>query len=208
MDRELRERLASRSQLFFSILDLLWDKHQLLFSLVFSLARKIKGSVEVLSSICSKKRADFLTYLPLTDWVAWQALPTGLRTGKVDPTDRSLMDKAQGAPGIELAFSFTRLVKPGVISLSRLSRGLSLKPARILRLNNGLVRKGLDGDPGLIEDEPFTAGEDFFFSKSSNTPLLGADLQGRVWATVHKGEVIYIDGKAKGRDFHDHRQVV
>ena len=132
-----------------------------------------------------------MAYLPLTDWVAWQALPTGLRTGKVDPTDRPLMDKAQGAPGIsriELAFSFTRLVKPGVISLSRLSRGLSLEPARILGLNKGLVRKGLDGDLGLIEDEPFTAGEDFFFSKSSNTPLLGADLRGRVWATVHKGE--------------------
>jgi len=162
MDREQRERLASKSQLCFNSLDLLSDEYQLLFSL----ARRINGK-----------------------------------------------DKARGAPGIsgiELAFSllFPRLVKPGVIPLSRLSRHLSLAPARILGLNKGLVKEGLDGDLVLIEDGKFTVTEDFFFSKSSNTPLLGSQLWGKVWATVHRGEVIYIDGKAKGRDFHDYRQVV
>ncbi|HHE48525.1 MAG TPA: hypothetical protein ENL11_06375 [Candidatus Acetothermia bacterium] len=39
MDRELRERLASRSQLFFNSLDLLWGEYQL----PFSLARGING---------------------------------------------------------------------------------------------------------------------------------------------------------------------
>ena len=97
---------------------------------------------------------------------------------------------------------------PGVISLSELSRYLALQPARILGLRKGLIQVGYDGDLMLFSDEEFTASEDFFFSKSTNTPLLGTRLSGRVWATVHRGEVIYLDGAVKGRDFRDHREVI
>ncbi|MBC7099261.1 dihydroorotase [Candidatus Bipolaricaulota bacterium] len=166
----------------------------------------------------SKEEACYTVNPPLPDRRAQKALVQGLREGIVDviATDHAPHtpeDKARGAPGIsgiELAFPilFTRLVKPGLIPLSRLSRSLSLEPARILGLNKGLVKEGFDGDLVLVEDEPFTASEDFFLSKNSNTPLLGAELRGRVWATIHKGEVIYLAGKVKGRDFDDHRQVI
>ena len=68
--------------------------------------------------------------------------------------------------------------------------------------------EGYDGDLVLFSDEEFFVDEGFFLSKSANTPLLGARLWGKVWATIHRGEVIYLDGKVKGRDFRDHREVI
>jgi dihydroorotase len=131
-----------------------------------------------------------------------------------DHAPHTPQDKAQGAPGIsgiETAFPllFTRFVREGRMSLGELSRYLSLGPARIMGLRKGLVRVGYDGDAVLIEeDESFTVDEGFFFSKSKNTPILGMRLWGRIWATVHRGVVIYCGGCMLGRDYDDHRQVV
>jgi dihydroorotase len=131
-----------------------------------------------------------------------------------DHAPHTPQDKAQGAPGIsgiETAFPllFTRFVREGRLSLGELSRYLSLGPARIMGLRKGLVRVGYDGDAVLIEeDESFTVDEGFFFSKSKNTPILGMRLWGRIWATVHRGVVIYCGGCMLGRDYDDHRQVV
>lgn len=123
-------------------------------------------------------------------------------------------DKARGAPGIsgiETAFSllYTTLVREGLLSLPELSRFLSFGPARILGLRKGLVRPGYDGDAVLLEeDESFVVDEGFFFSKSRNTPVLGMRLVGKIWATIHRGEIVYIEGRLRGRDFDDGRQVV
>jgi len=166
----------------------------------------------------TREEGDYSVNPPLPDREAREALVKALKGGPIDAiaTDHAPhtpRDKAAGAPGIsgiELAFPllYTRLVAPGVISLSELSRYLALQPARILGLRKGLIQVGYDGDLMLFSDEEFTASEDFFFSKSTNTPLLGTRLSGRVWATVHRGEVIYLDGAVKGRDFRDHREVI
>lgn len=147
------------------------------------------------------------------------ALVEALRAGVFDAvaTDHAPhtpQDKARGAPGIsgiETAFPllYTGLVREGLLSLAELSRHLSLGPARILGLLKGLVRVGFEGDCVLVEeDESFVVDEAFFLSKSKNTPLLGMRLWGKVWATIRRGEVIYLDGLVRGRDYHDHRQVI
>ena len=166
----------------------------------------------------TREEGDYPVNPPLPERETREALVKALKGGTIDAiaTDHAPHtppDKAAGAPGIsgiELAFSllYTRLVAPGIISLPELSRYLSLGPARILGLRKGLIRVGYDADLVLFSDEEFTAGEDFFYSKSANTPLLGARLSGRVWATLHRGEVIYLDGAVKGRDFRDHREVI
>ncbi|MFN3346246.1 MAG: dihydroorotase [Candidatus Bipolaricaulaceae bacterium] len=147
------------------------------------------------------------------------ALVEALRAGVLDAvaTDHAPhtpQDKARGAPGIsgiETAFAllYTCLVREGLLSLGELSRYLSLGPARILGLRKGLVRVGFEGDCVLVEeDENFVVDEAFFLSKSKNTPVLGMRLWGKVWATIHRGEVIHLNGLVRGRDYHDHRQVV
>ncbi|MGY4706266.1 dihydroorotase [Candidatus Bipolaricaulota sp. J31] len=161
---------------------------------------------------------DYPVNPPLPDPGTRTALVGALRAGVIDAiatdhaphTPADMAAGATGISGIELAFSllFTELVRPGILPLGELSRRLSLGPARILGLRKGLIRMGYDGDIVLFSDEEFTVDERFFLSKSANTPLLGGKLRGRVWATVHRGEVIYLDGKVKGRDFDDHRQVV
>ncbi len=147
------------------------------------------------------------------------ALVEALRAGVFDAvaTDHAPhtpQDKARGAPGIsgiETAFAllYTRLVRAGLLTQAELSRYLSLGPARILRVQKGLVRVGYEGDCVLVEeDESFVVDEAFFLSQSKNTPLLGMRLFGKVWATIHRGEVIYLNGFVRGRDYHDHRQVI
>jgi dihydroorotase len=116
-----------------------------------------------------------------------------------------------GISGIETAFAllYSHMVKPGKLSLPQLSRAMSFNPARILDLSKGELQIGYDGDVVLIEeDESFTVSEDSLVSKGKNTPLLGTSLAGKIWATIHKGEIIFIDGKIKGRDFDDYRQVI
>ena len=169
--------------------------------------------------LCLEKGLRYTVNPPLADRATRESLVNALAEGRIDAvaTDHAphtQKDKEKGTPGIsgiETAFSllYSRLVKTGRLSLSDLARYMSANPARILGLPKGELRVGYDGDVVLIEeDESFTVTPEGFYSKGTNSPLLGMVLQGRVWATIHKGEVIYLDGKVKGRDFDDYRQVV
>lgn len=156
---------------------------------------------------------------PLVDRATRKSLFCGLVEGQIDAiaTDHAPHTRADkqrgvaGISGIETAFALlhTQLVRTGRLSLSQLSRAMSLHPARILGISKGTLSLGYDGDVVLIEeDEPFTLSEEMLVSKGKNTPLLGAHLTGKIWATLHKGEILFMDGRIKGRDFDDYRQVV
>jgi len=168
--------------------------------------------------LCLDEEVNYSVNPPLVDRAVREALIRALVEGRIDAvaTDHAphtLEDKASGMSGIsgiETAFAllYTHLVRPGTLSLSQLSRVMSLNPGHILGLTKGKVEIGYDGDVVLVEeDESFTVSEDGLISKGKNTPLLGTTLSGKVWATVHKGDVVYIDGRIKGRDFDDYRQV-
>lgn len=167
----------------------------------------------------SRDEVSYAVNPPLPDRESREALVRALKEGAIDAiaTDHAphtREDKAQGAPGIsgiETAFPllFTSLVRSGLLSLAELSRYLSLGPARILGLPKGRIQVGKDGDLVLVEeDEPLYVTEGFFLSRGHNSPLSGMKLWGKVWATVHRGEVVHLDGKVRGRDFDDHRQVI
>ena len=108
-------------------------------------------------------------------------------------------DKAAGAPGmvgLETAFGVctTALVRPGHITLARLTELMSRNPARILGLNKGCIAPGYDGDLVLVDlNTPWTVDATTFASKGHNTPFNGQTLIGRVIMTIKAGKIVYDD---------------
>lgn len=108
-------------------------------------------------------------------------------------------DKAAGAPGmvgLETAFGVcaTALVRPGHITLARLTELMSRNPARILGLNKGCIAPGYDGDLVLVDlNTPWTVDAAAFASKGHNTPFDGRTLVGRIVMTIKAGKIVYDD---------------
>ncbi|NMA93459.1 MAG: dihydroorotase [Clostridiales bacterium] len=114
-----------------------------------------------------------------------------------DHAPHSDEDKRRGAPGmigLETAFStcYEVLVQSGIISLQRLVELMSSNPARILGLNKGYLKKGMDADAVLVDLEAkrVVTGESLH-SKSSNTPLLGRELPAAIVGTIRAGKLLY-----------------
>jgi dihydroorotase len=112
-------------------------------------------------------------------------------------------DKAAGAPGmvgLETAFGvcYTTLVRPGHITLTRLTELMSRNPAHILGLNKGCIAPGYDGDLVLVDlHTPWTVDATAFASKGHNTPFDGRTLIGHVVMTIRAGKVVYDDITSK-----------
>jgi dihydroorotase len=98
-----------------------------------------------------------------------------------------------GILGLEttLGLCLDRLVRPGVIGLSRLIELLSTGPARVLRLPGGTLRPGSPADVTLFDPEgEVTVAAGAFLSRSRNTPFDGWRLRGRPVATLVGGRRI------------------
>lgn len=100
---------------------------------------------------------------------------------------------ADGAIGLQTMLAAgLRLVHNGEIGLMTLLRALSTRPADILGLPQGRLAVGAPADLILLDpDEPFVLDVADLHSKSKNTPLEGARLQGRVHMTIVEGRVVY-----------------
>lgn len=84
------------------------------------------------------------------------------------------------------------LVEEGIIELKRLVETLTTAPAKILSVDGGTLAVGAPGDVVVIDkNAKWIVNEDTLRSKSSNTPLLGKEVQGRVTATVYKGSLVH-----------------
>ena len=130
------------------------------------------------------------------------ALIEAIRDGTVDciSTDHAphtAEDKAAGAPGftgLETSFGVcnTKLVKECKISAKKLSQLMSANPARILKLNKGLLKTGFDADLTLVNpDEEWKVEPKNFFSKGKATPFEGEILSGTVKAVFISGKKVF-----------------
>ena len=64
--------------------------------------------------------------------------------------------------------------------------------AEILGLAKGQLEPGYDADMVLVDlDTPYTVDKDKLHSKSHNTPFDGAQLFGKVCATIKGGKLTY-----------------
>lgn len=130
------------------------------------------------------------------------ALIEAIRDGTVDciSTDHAphtAEDKASGAPGftgLETSFGVcnTKLVKECKISAKKLSQLMSANPAKILKLNKGLLKTGFDADLTLVNpDEKWKVEPKNFFSKGKATPFEGEILSGTVKAVFISGKKVF-----------------
>ncbi len=98
-----------------------------------------------------------------------------------------------GAIGIETMLAAgIRLVHSGDISLPKLLAAMSSRPAEILGLEQGRLKKGAPADLIRFDpDEPFVVDPEKLHSRCRNTPFDGALLQGVVKMTVVAGEIVH-----------------
>jgi dihydroorotase len=101
-----------------------------------------------------------------------------------------------GVTGLETAFAvlYTRLVRPGVLTLETLLERMSAGPARIFGLERPRVAVGATANLVLLDlDGSWEVREDGFRSRSVNSWLLGERLSGRTRATIAAGRLAYCD---------------
>ncbi len=98
-----------------------------------------------------------------------------------------------GAIGIETMLSAgLRLVHSGELSLIKLLKALSTRPAEILGLPGGSLRSGAPADVVVIDpDMPWILDPTELKSKCKNTPFDEAKMQGRVVRTIVVGRTVY-----------------
>jgi dihydroorotase len=104
-------------------------------------------------------------------------------------------EAADGAVGLETLLSAAlRLVHADQLSLSRLLRALTIRPAEILGLPCGRLGAGAPADLIVLDpDAPYVLDKRDLRSRSKNTPFDEARLQGRVLKTLVGGRVVFDD---------------
>lgn len=140
------------------------------------------------------------------------AIRKGLADGTIDliATDHaphSRQEKEQpitaapsGIIGLETALSLgiRELVEKGYLTLPGLIYRMSTAPCKLYGLDGGVLKEGAAADFVLFDPkERWTVKE--FASKSCNSPFLGEEMPGVVYATICGGEVVYAQRHRKER---------
>ena len=89
------------------------------------------------------------------------------------------------------------LVSAKHISLMDLIEKLTVNPAKILRRNDiGRLSEGALADISIIDLElKKVINDDFFCSKSKNSPFMGKTLRGFPVMTIHNGKIVWRDAE-------------
>lgn len=143
---------------------------------------------------------------PVREEIDRKAIIEGLNDGTIDciVTDHaphSQKDKeveynlaAFGMSGIETSFalSYTYLVKSGIMSISELSKLMSLNPAKTLGLEGGEIKEGAVADLAVVDlKSKYIIDGNKFLSKGKNTPFNGYEVYGKVCLTLVDGDIKY-----------------
>lgn len=105
-----------------------------------------------------------------------------------------------GISGIETSFAVTNtyLVKTGELTMEQVVTHMSCNPARILKLEGGVIEKGKAADITIVdEDKKWTVDTDKFESKGKNCIFEGLELTGKAAYTIVDGRVLLDNYKLK-----------
>jgi dihydroorotase len=141
---------------------------------------------------------------PLRTELDLRAVIEGLKDGTLDviASDHSPLasekkmrelDQAPfGVAGLEtlLPICVTGLIEPGHLTWPQLIEKLTLQPARILGIDQGTLKPGVEADVTIIDPATeWTIDAAHFRSKSRNAPFGGMKVRGRAHAVIVGGEV-------------------
>jgi dihydroorotase len=96
--------------------------------------------------------------------------------------------------GLETLFAVTysHLVEPGVVSLSRAIELLTTAPSKIVGINKGTLSEGVEADVAIFDittEKKVDVNQ--FKSKGRNSPFNGWNLKGWAVTTIVSGEIKY-----------------
>ena len=150
------------------------------------------------------KRLQYKVNPPIRTDKDVKALVEAIKDGTVtcigtDHAPHTAEEKEKGAAGmvgLETAFAacYTKLCRMEGLPLEHLSFLMSAGPAAVMGLadRKGLLCPGYDADLVLVDlDTPYTVKRENLHSKSKNSPYDGAQLYGRVCATIKGGCLTY-----------------
>lgn len=112
---------------------------------------------------------------------------------------QEIVKAPSGIIGLETALSLgiRELVEKGYLTLPGLIRRMSTAPCRLYGLDGGMLLEGAAADLVMFDPkERWTVGE--FVSKSANSPFIGEEMPGVVYATVCGGKIVYQKGGKNG----------
>lgn len=145
---------------------------------------------------------------PLREEKDRQAIIEGLKEGTIDSiiTDhaphseeekqRELSKAPNGIIGFEtaLAAEIMNLVDTGDLSYFDLVRVTSYNPAKLLKIDRGIIEEGKIADITIFDpNERYVYTKDMIVSKSKNSPFIGKELKGKVKYTIVGGKIVYSD---------------
>jgi dihydroorotase len=152
---------------------------------------------------------DFKTFLKLSPPLRTEndrlSLVKGLSDGTIDvivsdhkPEDEeskrlTFSQAATGAAGIETLLPLAlELFHNKSIKLEKLIASMTLNPSKILKINKGSLDMGSEADLCVLDiNKPWVVKQNELKSKSKNTPIENRKLQGQVFKTFVKGELLY-----------------
>lgn len=134
-----------------------------------------------------------------------EKLIVGLQDGTIDviatdhaphthaEKDQEITKAPSGMTGLEtsLSLGLTHLVAPGHLSLMSLLEKMTSNPAQVLRLDAGYLAEDGPADLVIFDADAVREVTNDFASKSSNSPFVGAQLQGVITYTICDGEIVY-----------------
>lgn len=107
--------------------------------------------------------------------------------------DQEITKAPSGMTGLEtsLSLGLTHLVAPGHLSLMSLLEKMTSNPAQVLHLDAGYLAEDGPADLVIFDADAVREVANDFASKSSNSPFVGAQLQGVIAYTICDGEIVY-----------------
>lgn len=139
-----------------------------------------------------------------------QALIAGLQDGTLDAIvtdhaphafeekDVEFRYAPSGFAGLEtsLGIILTELYHTGKISIADIITRMAVNPARILRIDAGVLDIGKPADITLIDpDQLWTVDSSKFYTKGKHTPFEGRQLKGKAAAVLVGGKIIMKNGE-------------
>jgi dihydroorotase len=110
--------------------------------------------------------------------------------------EKPIQDAPFGIIGLETAFPliYTNFIKNKKISFNRGIDLMSKNAAALFKLDMGRIQEGLKADLVLFDlENEFEIKDDFFKSKSKNSPFIGHKLFGKTKITIFEGKIVYRD---------------